>query len=103
MEGAKWRVTVMPDSKYFAGHFPGLAVFPGVAVLQDAVLRPLARLRPELGRLRAVKRAKFRRVIVPGQQLDVEVTFLAGSGEVDVRILSQSQLCVVARLCFDER
>ena len=100
---AQWRVTIAPDSPYFAGHFPGLPIYPGVAVLQDAILTRLTTVRPELRRLRAITRAKFRRAIVPGQELDVHVRFLEQSGHVDVRILSQSQLCVSARLRFDER
>jgi 3-hydroxyacyl-[acyl-carrier-protein] dehydratase len=100
---AEWRVTIDPESPYFAGHFPGLPIYPGVAVLQDVILRRLATVRPELRCLRAITRAKFRRAIVPGQELDVHVTFLDEVGHVDVRIFSQSQLCVTARLCFDGR
>ena len=102
VEREEWHITVDPRSPYFSGHFPGFPIFPGVAVLEEAILRPLAIRRPRLRRLRSVRRIKFSRPIGPGQKLDVLLTVLDQPGLVDVRVVSQSQLCVSARLCFDE-
>lgn len=63
----------------FNGHFPGSAVFPGVLALEAmAQLGAILILRrfPEDNRLAyfaGIEKARFRRVVVPGDRLDMEV------------------------------
>jgi 3-hydroxyacyl-[acyl-carrier-protein] dehydratase len=85
------------DEPFFAGHFPGRPTLPGVLMLESlaqlggiAVLadpRAAGRL-PLFG---GVDRARFRRQVVPGETLDLEVTVgrlsaRAGTGHGQARV-----------------
>jgi UDP-N-acetylglucosamine acyltransferase len=80
-------VTVNED--FFQGHFPGAPLMPGVLMIetltQAATLLLLDRVgdRP-LGHvtLRGVENAKFRRQVVPGDQLRLEVTLQRRRGPI---------------------
>jgi UDP-N-acetylglucosamine acyltransferase len=80
-------VTVNED--FFQGHFPGAPLMPGVLMIetltQAATLLVLDRVgdRP-LGSvtLRGVENAKFRRQVVPGDQLRLEVTLQRRRGPI---------------------
>jgi UDP-N-acetylglucosamine acyltransferase len=71
-------VTVNED--YFQGHFPGMPLMPGVMMIetlaQVATLLLLDEAGPPTRRavLRGVNDAKFRRQVVPGDRLRLEVT-----------------------------
>lgn len=71
---------VTVNEEFFQGHFPGTPLMPGVlmieALAQAAALLVLERDgRPPRGRvaLRGVDQAKFRRQVVPGDRLRLEV------------------------------
>lgn len=61
------------DLAYFAGHFEGWPVLPAVAQLAALVVPQVARLYPELGRLRRAARLKFSRPIAPGDELRLRI------------------------------
>jgi UDP-N-acetylglucosamine acyltransferase len=71
-------VTVNED--FFQGHFPGSPLMPGVLMIETlAQAATLLLLQPGEGpavraRLRGVENAKFRRQVVPGDRLTLEVT-----------------------------
>jgi len=71
---------VTVGEEFFQGHFPGTPLMPGVLMIESlsqvATLLLLAGGDPPVGRawLRAVENAKFRRQVVPGDRLDLEVT-----------------------------
>uniref|UniRef100_A0A7C4GJ13 3-hydroxyacyl-[acyl-carrier-protein] dehydratase n=1 Tax=candidate division WOR-3 bacterium TaxID=2052148 RepID=A0A7C4GJ13_UNCW3 len=67
---------IRPDESFFRGHFPGNPVFPGVliveAIAQAGILVVLARLGGRDGKatlFAAIERARFRRVVRPGERL----------------------------------
>jgi 3-hydroxymyristoyl/3-hydroxydecanoyl-(acyl carrier protein) dehydratase len=66
-------VTVDADSSWFEGHFPGDPIFPGIAQL-----KLVADLVAEHGEgnliMTGVSRVKFRKIVRPGEQLDVQAT-----------------------------
>jgi beta-hydroxyacyl-ACP dehydratase FabZ len=74
---------VTRNEPFFAGHFPGMPVMPGVliveAMAQAAAVLVLSRLEhPEkkIVFFASITEAKFRKPVVPGDQLRIEVTFL---------------------------
>lgn len=91
MEGRtiRTRKTAAPDDPVFAGHFPGCPIMPGVliceaivqsgAILLAQLAHTDARSIPVLTRL---NNAKFKRMVRPGDVLDIEVSLkeiLAGA------------------------
>jgi 3-hydroxyacyl-[acyl-carrier-protein] dehydratase len=73
-----WRLT--GDEWFFSGHFPGRPTLPGVLMLEAlaqvgacAVLAD-ARFTGRIPLLAGTDKVKFRRQVVPGDQLDLEVT-----------------------------
>ncbi|MFN8543311.1 MAG: acyl-ACP--UDP-N-acetylglucosamine O-acyltransferase [Candidatus Binatia bacterium] len=70
---------VSANEPYFAGHFPGAPVLPGVLIC-EALVELGARLVFDGagGRLARVDKARFRRPVVPGDVLRLEVTPVAG-------------------------
>lgn len=85
----RWHLT--GAEPFFAGHFPGRPTLPGVLMLESlAQLGGIAvladgRYAGKLPLFAGVDRARFRRQVVPGETLELEVTMgrlsaRAGSG-----------------------
>lgn len=72
-------VTVDPAEIVLAGHYPGLAIFPGVCVVE--CVHRAARQVPPQGtvavELVAIDRARFLAPAFPGDRLDIELTWSA--------------------------
>ena len=74
---------VTMNEPFFQGHFPGFPVMPGVLIIeamaQAAAVLVLNRVEDRENKIvffASINEAKFRRPVVPGDQLQVEVTFL---------------------------
>jgi 3-hydroxyacyl-[acyl-carrier-protein] dehydratase len=68
------------DEPYFAGHFPGVPIMPGVLIVEAIAQAGGALLLTEvpdrdqkLMVFTGIERARFRRPVVPGDQLRIEV------------------------------
>jgi 3-hydroxyacyl-[acyl-carrier-protein] dehydratase len=84
------------NEPFFAGHFPGAPIMPGVLIVEAIAQAGGALLLTEvpdredkLMVFTGIERAKFRRQVVPGDQVRIEVEVLAwreGSGRKAVRM-----------------
>ncbi len=80
---------VSASEDYFQGHFPGAPLMPGVLMLEALTQASTLLLLGDAGapeaatvRLRGVDDAKFRRHVVPGDRLDVDVQLLRRRGPI---------------------
>jgi 3-hydroxyacyl-[acyl-carrier-protein] dehydratase len=94
LEATQITTSVITDgnSPWFSGHFPNNPILPGIAQLKmvaDLIAKPTE------GSLRVtgLSRVKFRKIVRPGEQLDIQVTcdnkehhymFRITSGDEDV-------------------
>lgn len=69
--------TADPDEAFFAGHYPGFPIFPGVCVI-ECVHRSALLVLPS-ARLAAIESARFRGPVLPGDELSVELALTADS------------------------
>ena len=72
------------NEPYFQGHFPGFPIMPGVLMVEAIaqaggalLLTEIADREQTLMVFSGIERARFRRPVVPGDQLRIEVTVLA--------------------------
>ena len=100
---------VAANEPFFQGHFPGMPIMPGVlqleamaqtaGILLNKVLKSEGKVAYYLG----VDKAKFRRMVVPGDQLRMEIKFLKlrlGMAKVSGRALVDGELACEAEMMF---
>ena len=73
---------VTVNEEFFQGHFPGAPLMPGVLMIESftqivTLLLPTSRVT-----LRGVDNAKFRKPVVPGDRIRLEVSLLRRRGDV---------------------
>lgn len=100
---AVFAVGVPPDLLYFAGHFPGAPLLPGVAQLVALVLDRVHALWPELGEPTRLGRLKFKQPIAPGDALELTLEREHGPAaapRVHFRLERGGEVCTVGVMTF---
>ncbi len=102
---------VSHNEPFFVGHFPAEPVMPGVLVIEalaqaaavGLAVREGRQGEPGVGYLTGVDGARFRRKVVPGDQLRLTgtiVLFRRGLCKVDARALVGAEVVAEAQLSF---
>ena len=84
------RVTTDGQSPWFAGHFPDNPILPGIAQLK-MVADCIAASREGDVRLSALSRVKFRKIVRPGDVLDIHATIGSKKDQYAFRITSNHE------------
>jgi 3-hydroxyacyl-[acyl-carrier-protein] dehydratase len=99
---------VTVNEPHFQGHFPGRPIMPGVLIVEamaqvgGVVLTKMADVQDGLFMFAGIDKVRFRRPVVPGDQLIMTVELLAvkrrrfgkmqGRAEVDGQLVSEGEL-----------
>jgi beta-hydroxyacyl-ACP dehydratase FabZ len=102
---------VTANEQFFQGHFPGMPVMPGVLIVEAMaqcgailVLRSIPDRAEKLFLFGGVDKARFRRPVVPGDQLRMEIEILAqrtssvkirGVATVDDEVVAEADMLSV--------
>ena len=106
---AKGIKAVTVNEPFFAGHFPQYHVMPGVLIIEAlaqvgavAVLS-MPEHKGKIGFLGAIKNARFRRQVTPGDVLEIECTLTKQKGPVGIgeaKATVDGQVAATAELTF---
>jgi 3-hydroxymyristoyl/3-hydroxydecanoyl-(acyl carrier protein) dehydratase len=83
-------VAVNDDSPWFSGHFPDHPIVPGIAQLK-MVADVIARARQESLWINRLTRVKFKKIVKPGEHLEIHATATNTTGLYSFRITHEMQ------------
>lgn len=88
-DSASLSIHVPDDLSWFDGHFPEQKVLPGVVQIDWAGKLAKA-LFTELGQFKQLSNIKFKTVVMPNTDLELELTYDAAKGNVKFHFFNQS-------------
>lgn len=90
---------IQPELPWFQGHFPAVALLPGVVQTTWAV--EFARRHFELpAQFHSMSNMKFMRFIFPGALLTLQLRYRADKGELAFEYREANELCASGRMGF---
>lgn len=93
------RLRVRPELSWFEGHFPEVALLPGV--VQTSWVVQLGRRYFDLPpHFQSMSNMKFMRFIMPGTQLELHLKYLAAKGELAFEYREDDAVCASGRMGF---
>lgn len=95
-------VAVNNDSPWFSGHFPDNPILPGIAQL-NMVTDIIALSRQESLYLKHLNRVKFKKIVRPGEQLEIHAVASNTSGLYTFRITHESQDVCSGMITLDDQ
>lgn len=95
-------VTVDDDSPWFSGHFPDNPILPGIAQL-NMVADIIALARQESLAIKRLSRVKFKKIVRPGEQLDIHAVATSSSGLYSFRITHETQDVCSGMMSLDDK
>lgn len=84
------QVTVNDNSPWFSGHFPDNPILPGIAQL-DMVADVIATSRREDLYIKRLNRVKFKKLVRPGELLEIHAMAASTPGLYTFRITHEAQ------------
>ena len=94
-------VTVPDNSPWFSGHFPGNPILPAIAQISivfdmicQAIKEPLT--------LKTFSRVKFRRIILPDEEMNITASEIAGTPEnYSFKITVKNEVACKGIMCIN--
>jgi len=83
-------VTVNDDSPWFSGHFPDNPILPGIAQL-NMVADIIALSRQKSLYIKRLNRVKFKKIVRPGEQLEIHAAATSTTGLYTFHITHETQ------------
>lgn len=96
------RVIVNHDSPWFSGHFPDHPILPGIAQLK-MVADVIAHARQERLGIKRLHRVKFKRIVRPGEQLDIHAAATNTGGLYSFRITHETEDVCSGTMLLDDQ
>ena len=100
--GIRARVLVDRDSPWFSGHFPDHPILPGIDQLK-MVADVIDRARQERLEIKRLHRVKFKRIVGPGEQLDIHVAATETTGLYSFRITHETEDVCAGTMSLDDQ
>jgi 3-hydroxymyristoyl/3-hydroxydecanoyl-(acyl carrier protein) dehydratase len=97
--GAELELALPADHPLFDGHFPDIALLPGVGQILWAIEAARQYLRLQ-GAPVSLHQLKFLRLIQPGGTLQLALRLAPSAHEVAFRLLQRNELCASGRIRF---
>jgi len=96
------QVSVNDDSPWFSGHFPGNPILPGIAQLH-MVAAVIARSKQENLYIKRVQRVKFKKIVRPGERLEIHAAATTILGQYSFRITHETQDVCSGMMSLDSK